>query len=161
MYPYFTNRSSGEESQIMTKLIVNSAALVTIVTIPISLELRVGMACLGSDLGAKTRLSSPTASRNVGRDHKIPTCLCTRLRRIDSLISQSWVADRKYHILTIIACQLETCGSDHCRKKHQKRLSAPSHWLLDKLSGAYAPRPSPGPHKLRDCMPLIVFIRNR
>ncbi|KAI4130673.1 MAG: hypothetical protein LQ347_003288 [Umbilicaria vellea] len=47
------------------------------------------------------------------------------------------------------------------RKKHQKRLSAPSHWLLDKLSGAYAPRPSPGPHKLRDCMPLIVFIRNR
>ena len=47
-----------------------------------------------------------------------------------------------------------------CRK-HQHRLSAPSHWLLDKLSGAYAPKASPGPHKLRDCMPLIVFIRNR
>ncbi|KAB8356672.1 hypothetical protein FH972_024249 [Carpinus fangiana] len=46
-------------------------------------------------------------------------------------------------------------------KKHQKRLSAPHHWLLDKLSGAYAPRPSAGPHKLRDCLPLIVFIRNR
>ena len=46
-------------------------------------------------------------------------------------------------------------------KKHQKRLSAPKHWLLDKLSGAYAPKASPGPHKLRDCMPLIVFIRNR
>ncbi|KAK4165761.1 40S ribosomal protein S4 [Cladorrhinum sp. PSN259] len=46
-------------------------------------------------------------------------------------------------------------------KKHQKRLSAPSHWLLDKLSGVYAPRPSAGPHKLRDCMPLIVFVRNR
>ncbi|RXG44763.1 hypothetical protein VDGE_02544 [Verticillium dahliae] len=46
-------------------------------------------------------------------------------------------------------------------KKHQKRLSAPSHWLLDKLSGTYAPRPSAGPHKLRDCMPLIVFLRNR
>lgn len=45
--------------------------------------------------------------------------------------------------------------------KHQKRLSAPHHWLLDKLSGAYAPKASPGPHKLRDCMPLIVFIRNR
>ena len=45
--------------------------------------------------------------------------------------------------------------------KHQKRLSAPSHWLLDKLSGSYAPKASPGPHKLRDCMPLIVFIRNR
>ncbi|KAM7187929.1 40S ribosomal protein S4-A [Rhypophila sp. PSN 637] len=47
------------------------------------------------------------------------------------------------------------------RKKHQKRLSAPSHWLLDKLSGVYAPRPSAGPHKLRECMPLIVFVRNR
>jgi small subunit ribosomal protein S4e len=42
-----------------------------------------------------------------------------------------------------------------------KRLAAPSHWLLDKLSGTYAPRPSPGPHKLRDCMPLVVFLRNR
>src|ERR1700753_974045 len=42
-----------------------------------------------------------------------------------------------------------------------KRLAAPSHWLLDKLSGTYAPRPSPGPHKLRDCLPLIVFLRNR
>merc|ERR1711868_236148 len=54
-------------------------------------------------------------------------------------------------------------GTDKMRGpgKHQKRLSAPSHWLLDKLSGSYAPRPSPGPHKLRDCMPLIVFIRNR
>ena len=29
-------------------------------------------------------------------------------------------------------------------KKHQKRLSAPSHWLLDKLSGSYAPKASPG-----------------
>lgn len=42
-----------------------------------------------------------------------------------------------------------------------KRLAAPSHWLLDKLSGKYAPKPSPGPHKQRECMPLIVFIRNR
>lgn len=40
-------------------------------------------------------------------------------------------------------------------------MSAPSHWLLDKLSGAYAPHPSPGPHKLRDSLPLIVFLRNR
>jgi len=45
--------------------------------------------------------------------------------------------------------------------KHQKRLSAPSHWLLDKLSGAYAPKASPGPHKLRDSLPLIIFLRNR
>lgn len=47
------------------------------------------------------------------------------------------------------------------RKKHLKRLAAPSHWMLDKLSGTYAPRPSPGPHKLRESLPLIVFLRNR
>ncbi|KAK9456739.1 ribosomal family S4e-domain-containing protein [Dipodascopsis uninucleata] len=46
-------------------------------------------------------------------------------------------------------------------KKHMKRLAAPSHWLLDKLSGAYAPRPSAGPHKLRESLPLIIFLRNR
>ncbi|AOA65313.1 GQ67_04571T1 [Komagataella phaffii] len=33
--------------------------------------------------------------------------------------------------------------------------------MLDKLSGTYAPRPSPGPHKLRESLPLIVFLRNR
>ncbi|QSL64608.1 hypothetical protein MERGE_001909 [Pneumocystis wakefieldiae] len=46
-------------------------------------------------------------------------------------------------------------------RKHMKRINAPSHWLLDKLGGTYAPRPSPGPHKLRDCLPLIIFLRNR
>jgi small subunit ribosomal protein S4e len=46
-------------------------------------------------------------------------------------------------------------------KKHLKRLNAPRHWMLDKLSGTYAPRPSPGPHKLRECMPLMIFLRNR
>jgi len=46
-------------------------------------------------------------------------------------------------------------------KKHLKRLAAPSHWMLDKLSGTYAPRPSAGPHKLRESLPLIVFLRNR
>ena len=42
-----------------------------------------------------------------------------------------------------------------------KRLAAPNHWMLDKLSGVYAPRPSAGPHKLRESLPLIVFLRNR
>jgi len=46
-------------------------------------------------------------------------------------------------------------------KKHLKRLSAPSSWMLDKLSGTYAPRPSPGPHKLRESLPLTIFLRNR
>jgi small subunit ribosomal protein S4e len=38
---------------------------------------------------------------------------------------------------------------------------APSHWSLDKLSGVYATRPSTGPHKLRECIPLGVLLRNR
>jgi len=46
-------------------------------------------------------------------------------------------------------------------KKHLKRLAAPKHWMLDKFSGVFAPRPSPGPHKLRECLPLIVLLRNR
>jgi small subunit ribosomal protein S4e len=33
--------------------------------------------------------------------------------------------------------------------------------MLDKLSGTYAPRPSPGPHKLRESLPLAIFLRNR
>jgi small subunit ribosomal protein S4e len=33
--------------------------------------------------------------------------------------------------------------------------------MLDKLSGVFAPRPSPGPHKLRECLPLIILLRNR
>jgi small subunit ribosomal protein S4e len=33
--------------------------------------------------------------------------------------------------------------------------------MLDKLTGVWAPKPSAGPHKTRECMPLIVFLRNR
>ncbi|KAI8577188.1 hypothetical protein K450DRAFT_251618 [Umbelopsis ramanniana AG] len=46
-------------------------------------------------------------------------------------------------------------------KKHMKRLNAPKHWMLDKLLGSYAPKPSAGPHKTRECLPLIIFLRNR
>jgi len=46
-------------------------------------------------------------------------------------------------------------------RKHLKRLNAPKHWMLDKLGGVFAPRPSCGPHKLRECLPLMVFLRNR
>lgn len=33
--------------------------------------------------------------------------------------------------------------------------------MLDKLTGTWAPKPSAGPHKQRECLPLIVFLRNR
>merc|ERR1712005_5409 len=46
-------------------------------------------------------------------------------------------------------------------KKHMKRLAAPSHWMLDKLTGVWAPRPTAGPHKLRECLPLVLLMRNR
>eukprot|EP00244_Chara_vulgaris_P008146 TRINITY_DN30_c0_g1_i11.p1 TRINITY_DN30_c0_g1~~TRINITY_DN30_c0_g1_i11.p1 ORF type:complete len:265 (+),score=51.83 TRINITY_DN30_c0_g1_i11:233-1027(+) len=46
-------------------------------------------------------------------------------------------------------------------KKHLKRLNAPKHWMLDKLGGVFAAKPSPGPHKERECLPLIIMLRNR
>nr|SVE78857.1 EOG090X0615 [Daphnia lumholtzi] len=60
---------------------------------------------------------------------------------------------------------LHACGvaTDLARgpKKHLKRLAAPKSWMLDKLGGVFAPRPSTGPHKLRESLPLVVFLRNR
>jgi ribosomal protein S4E len=44
---------------------------------------------------------------------------------------------------------------------HLKRMSAPKHWMLGKLDGIWAPRPSSGPHKLRECLPLVIILRNR
>jgi len=46
-------------------------------------------------------------------------------------------------------------------KKHLKRLNVPKHWMLSKMDGIWAPRPSQGPHKLRECLPLILILRNR
>merc|ERR1712137_172589 len=46
-------------------------------------------------------------------------------------------------------------------KRHMKRLNAPKHWMLDKMGGTWAPRPSTGPHKLRECLPLCLILRNR
>merc|ERR1712227_194281 len=41
-------------------------------------------------------------------------------------------------------------------KKHMSRLAAPKAWMLDKLGGAYAPKPSPGPVKQR-----VIKIDNK
>jgi len=46
-------------------------------------------------------------------------------------------------------------------KKHLKRLVAPKSWVLNKLGGTWAPRPSTGPHKLRESLPLTIALRNR
>jgi small subunit ribosomal protein S4e len=46
-------------------------------------------------------------------------------------------------------------------KKHLKLLNAPKHWMLHKLAGVFAPRPSQGPHKIAECLPLSIILRNR
>eukprot|EP01061_Rhynchopus_euleeides_P012359 TRINITY_DN21_c0_g1_i1.p2 TRINITY_DN21_c0_g1~~TRINITY_DN21_c0_g1_i1.p2 ORF type:complete len:270 (+),score=120.36 TRINITY_DN21_c0_g1_i1:67-876(+) len=46
-------------------------------------------------------------------------------------------------------------------KKHMKRLAAPKHWMVDKLTGVYAPKSRPGAHKGREALPLILVLRNR
>ena len=48
-----------------------------------------------------------------------------------------------------------------CQRKHLKRLAAPHHWMLAKTAGKFATHPGTGPHQLRECLPLIVFLRNR
>eukprot|EP01065_Artemidia_motanka_P044005 TRINITY_DN61_c1_g2_i1.p2 TRINITY_DN61_c1_g2~~TRINITY_DN61_c1_g2_i1.p2 ORF type:complete len:297 (+),score=126.04 TRINITY_DN61_c1_g2_i1:61-891(+) len=46
-------------------------------------------------------------------------------------------------------------------KKHMKRLNAPNHWMLDKNLGVFAPKARAGAHKSRECLPLILILRNR
>lgn len=46
-------------------------------------------------------------------------------------------------------------------KKHLKRLNAPKKWNLGKMAGVFAPRPSQGPHKLRECIPVSVILRDK
>jgi len=46
-------------------------------------------------------------------------------------------------------------------KKHLKRLAAPRSWMLSKMGGTWAPRPSPGPHRLRESLPMSLIMRNR
>jgi len=42
-----------------------------------------------------------------------------------------------------------------------KRLVAPKSWVLNKMGGSWAPRPSTGPHKMRESLPLTIALRNR
>jgi len=46
-------------------------------------------------------------------------------------------------------------------KKHLKRLNAPKAWMLDKLGGVFAVKPSSGPHKISESLPVAIFLRNR
>jgi small subunit ribosomal protein S4e len=44
-------------------------------------------------------------------------------------------------------------------KKHLKRLVAPKSWVLDKLGGVFSVKPSSGPHKMAESLPIAIFLR--
>lgn len=46
-------------------------------------------------------------------------------------------------------------------KKHLKRIRAPKSWMMDKMGGVFATRPSQGPHKLRESMPLHIILKRK
>lgn len=46
-------------------------------------------------------------------------------------------------------------------KKHLKRVRAPKSWLMDKMGGNFAVRPCQGPHRLRQSIPLQIFLRDK
>ena len=45
--------------------------------------------------------------------------------------------------------------------KHLKRIHAPKSWMLSKVDGIWAMKPSQGPHKLRECIPLNLLLRTK
>lgn len=46
-------------------------------------------------------------------------------------------------------------------RKHLKRLRAPKHWMLSKIGGIWTTKPSQGPHKLRESIPVNIVLRNK
>jgi len=44
---------------------------------------------------------------------------------------------------------------------HLKRLAAPKSWMLGKLGGVFTLKPSSGPHKQGESLPIGLFLRNR
>ena len=45
-------------------------------------------------------------------------------------------------------------------KKHLKRLNAPKSWMLDKLTGVFAPKPAPGASRLIIAFFFFSFLRS-
>lgn len=46
-------------------------------------------------------------------------------------------------------------------RKHLKRIAAPKSWLMDKLGGVFTVKPDPGPHKLKESIPLQIILRDK
>lgn len=45
-------------------------------------------------------------------------------------------------------------------KNHLQRLAAPNTWPVERKKTKWIARPSPGPHKLKNCLPLMVVLRD-
>src|SRR3989344_1909814 len=45
-------------------------------------------------------------------------------------------------------------------KNHMKRLAAPKTWLIKRKEGKWVTKPTPGTHKLKKCVPLMLIIRD-
>ena len=45
-------------------------------------------------------------------------------------------------------------------KRHLSRLAAPNTWPIGRKKTKWIARPSPGTHKLKDCLPLAVVLRD-
>ena len=45
--------------------------------------------------------------------------------------------------------------------KHLKRIHAPKSWMLSKVGGIWALKPSQGPHKLREYIPLNLLLHTK
>lgn len=55
-------------------------------------------------------------------------------------------------------------GGLSLHRRNHERISDRQHFVgrsTGIMKHIQAPRPSAGPHKLRECLPLIVFLRNR
>jgi len=46
-------------------------------------------------------------------------------------------------------------------KKHMKTVRAPKSWMLPKLGGKWCIKPSSGPHKARESVPLGIVLRHK
>ncbi|KAL7374894.1 hypothetical protein ABVT39_008723 [Epinephelus coioides] len=76
-------------------------------------------------------------------------------------LSEAETSETSSSLIDAVVAAMKKLQNARGPKKHLKRVAAPKHWMLDKLTGVFAPRPSTGPHKLRECLPLIIFLRNR
>lgn len=70
-------------------------------------------------------------------------------------LEEMYMTSTRGHIPVTAGTTITACPSE---ASHMQVM----FYMLTSLSScSQAPRPSTGPHKLRECLPLIIFLRNR